>query len=151
MIRGRAEHGLAEVLLVEDNRPDARLIEEILLEGRVPKTIRVVEGGDEALAFLRREGRFVEAPRPSLVVLDLNLPGRDGRDVLREIKSDPALCRIPVVILTTSGAPTDVQQAYDLQANAYIVKPIGLDAFTEVIRTIEAFWLRVAQLPGGHA
>jgi CheY-like chemotaxis protein len=139
---------LAEVLLVEDNRPDARLIREILIQGRVPKNVRVVDGGDDALAFLRRTGPYATAPRPSLVVLDLNLPGRDGREVLREIKTDRSLRHIPVVVLTTSSAPTDVQHAYELHANAYIVKPLGLDAFTEVIRAVEDFWLRMAQRPG---
>jgi CheY-like chemotaxis protein len=138
----------AEVLLVEDNLPDARLILDILQQGPVAKNVRVVDGGDAALAFLRRTGPYAESPRPDLVVLDLNLPGRDGRDVLREIKNDPSLCCIPVVILTTSSAPTDVRHAYDLHANAYIVKPLGLDAFTDVIRGVEAFWLAMAQLPG---
>lgn len=137
-----------EVLLVEDNPPDARLIKEILCCGSVPKNVRVASDGDEALSFLRRQGEFRDAARPKLVILDLNLPGRDGREVLREIKNDPKLRCIPVVVLTTSGAPTDVQHAYDLQANAYIVKPVGLDAFTEAIQAVERFWLSNAQLPG---
>jgi len=145
--RLRSRPAPVEILLVEDNRPDARLIEEILRQGRVPKNISVVTEGDEALAFLQRRGVHAEAPRPALVVLDLNLPGRDGRELLREIKGDPALRRIPVVVLTTSDAPGDVQQAYDLQANAYIVKPVGLDAFTEVILAIEQFWLAIALHP----
>jgi len=139
---------LVEILLVEDSPPDARLVEEILRGGPVPKNVRIAGDGDEALSFLRREGEFLDAPRPSLVILDLNLPGRDGRDVLREIKNDPKLRCIPVVVLTTSGAPTDVHHAYDLQANAYIVKPVGLDAFTEAIQALERFWLSSAQLPG---
>ena len=145
--RGGTPH-VVEVLVVEDNPPDARLIEEILRNGTVRKNVRVAVNGDEALAFLRREGPFVDAARPSLVILDLNLPGRDGREVLREIKSDPKLRCLPVVVLTTSGAPIDVQNAYDLQANAYIVKPVGLDAFTEAIQAVERFWLSSAQLPG---
>lgn len=148
MSSARENIPVAEVLLVDDNRPDARLIQEILRQGRVPKNVRAVDGGDDALAFLRRTGPYVGAPRPSLVVLDLNLPGRDGRDVLREIKNDPGLRSIPVVVLTTSSAPTDVQHAYDLHANAYIVKPLGLDAFTDVIRAVEEFWLAMAQRPG---
>jgi CheY-like chemotaxis protein len=136
-----------EILLVEDSPPDARLIEEILLLGPVPKKVRVVGNGDDALSFLRRRGVYQNAPRPRLVVLDLNLPGRDGRDVLREIKNDVDLRCIPVVVLTTSGAPTDVQNAYDLHANAYIVKPMRLDAFTDVIRAVEDFWLTRVQLP----
>jgi two-component system, chemotaxis family, response regulator Rcp1 len=139
---------VVEVLVVEDNPPDARLIKEILCHGSVPKNVRVAGSGDEALAFLRREGVFRDAARPSLVVLDLNLPGRDGREVLREIKNDPTLRRIPVVVLTTSGAPSDVEHAYELQANAYIVKPVGLDAFTEAIQAVERFWLWNAKLPG---
>ena len=148
MSPGREQRHAAEVLLVEDNPADARLITEILGRGPVPKRIRVVGGGDEALVLLRRRGVALEAPRPSLVVLDLNLPGRDGRDVLREMKQDPELRCIPVVVFTTSSALTDVRQAYELQANAYLVKPIGLDAFTEVIRAVEDFWLAKAQLPG---
>ena len=144
----RLDRPPAEVLLIEDSHPDARLIEEILLNGRAPKHVRVVRGGGEALSFLRRTGVYVDAPRPNLVVLDLNLPGIDGREVLRQIKNDPALRCIPVVVFTTSGAPTDVRQAYDLQANAYIVKPVGLDAFTDVIRVVEEFWLAIAQRPG---
>lgn len=148
MNRNHGNPRIVEVLLVEDNVPDARLIKDILGHGPVPKNVRVAGGGDEALAFLRRKGAFLDAPRPSLVILDLNLPGRDGRDVLREIKSDIKLRCIPVVVLTTSGAPTDVQHAYDLHANAYIVKPVGLDAFTEAIQAVERFWLASAQLPG---
>ena len=148
MIRGREHRRLAEVLIVEDNVPDARLIESILRRGPVPKTVRVVGGGVDAMAFLRREGAFVEASRPSLVLLDLNLPGKDGREVLEEMKGDPDLRCIPVVVLTTSGAPTDVRHAYDLHANAYIVKPVGLDAFTAAIRAVEEFWLATAQIPG---
>jgi two-component system, chemotaxis family, response regulator Rcp1 len=139
---------LVEILLVEDSPPDARLIEEILRGGPVPKNVRIAGDGDEALSFLRREGGFLDAPRPSFVILDLNLPGRDGREVLREIKNDPKLRCIPVVVLTTSAAPTDVQHAYDLQANAYIVKPVGLDAFTKAIQAVESFWFSNAQLPG---
>jgi CheY-like chemotaxis protein len=136
------------VLVVEDNPPDARLIEELLRLGPLPKNIHIVGSGDEAMAFLRRREAFADAPRPQLVVLDLNLPGSDGRDVLSDIKQDPELCGIPVVILTTSVAPSDVQHAYDLHANAYVVKPVGLDAFTSLIRALEEFWLAKVQLPG---
>lgn len=143
----RPSRGPVEVLLVEDHPPDARLIEEAFRNGPRPKTVRTVSGGDEAMSFLLRRSPYADAPRPKLVVLDLNLPGRDGREVLREIKSDPDLRRIPIVVLTTSDAPGDVQNAYDLHANAYIVKPVGLDAFAEVIRAVEEFWLVRAQLP----
>ena len=138
----------AEVLVVEDNPADARLIAEILRGGPVPKNVRVIACGDEAMRFLRRQGGFLEAPRPNLVVLDLNLPGRDGRDVLRGIKNDDDLRLIPVVVFTTSAAATDVRHAYELRANAYLVKPVGLDAFTDVIRAVEDFWLAKAQRPG---
>lgn len=136
-----------EVLLVEDHPPDARLIEEAFRAGPRPKTVHTVSGGDEAMSYLLRRSPFADAARPKLVVLDLNLPGRDGRDVLREIKSDPDLRRIPIVVLTASDAPSDVENAYDLHANAYIVKPVGLDAFTDVIRAVEEFWLGRAHLP----
>jgi two-component system, chemotaxis family, response regulator Rcp1 len=148
MSRDRAHPDVVEVLVVEDNPPEARLIAEILLHGSVRKNVRIAGDGDEALAFLRRQGPFVDAARPSLVILDLNLPGMDGREVLREIKNDPKLRCIPVVVLTTSGAPIDVRHAYDLQANAYLVKPVGLDAFTEAVQAVERFWLSNAQLPG---
>jgi chemotaxis family two-component system response regulator Rcp1 len=144
----RAQRKVPHVLVVEDNAPDARLIDELLRLGPLPKTIHIVGSGDEAMSFLRRREAFAEAPRPQLVVLDLNLPGCDGREVLGEIKQDPELRGIPVVILTTSVAPTDVQHAYDLHANAYVVKPVGLDAFTALIRSLEEFWLAKAQLPG---
>jgi CheY-like chemotaxis protein len=144
----RYQRRLAEVLLVEDNPADARLIAEILRGSPVPKHLHVLGSGDEALCFLRRRAPFLDAPRPSLVVLDLNLPGRDGRDVLGELKGDPELRWIPVVVFTTSGAPSDVRHAYELQANAYVVKPVGLDAFTDVVLAMEHFWLAKAQLPG---
>jgi len=144
----RASRKTPNVLVVEDNPPDARLIEELLRLGPLPKNIHIVGSGDEAMAFLRRREAFADAPRPQLVVLDLNLPGSDGRDVLSDIKQDPELCGIPVVILTTSVAPSDVQHAYDLHANAYVVKPVGLDAFTSLIRALEEFWLAKVQLPG---
>ena len=147
MSRNRESSRVVEILLVEDNPADARLIQEILCHGSAPKNVRVAADGDEALLLLRRQGAFIDAARPHLVLLDLNLPGRHGREVLREIKNDPNLRCVPVVVLTTSGAPTDVQHAYDLQANAYVVKPVGLDAFTEAIQSVEKFWLSSARLP----
>jgi two-component system, chemotaxis family, response regulator Rcp1 len=143
----RAHRRIPVVLVVEDNPPDARLIHELLRAGPLPKTVHVVGSGDEAMSFLRRREPYPEAPRPQLVVLDLNLPGCDGRDVLSDIKNDPALRAIPVVILTTSVAPTDVQNAYELHANAYVVKPVGLDAFATLILAVEEFWLAKVQLP----
>jgi two-component system, chemotaxis family, response regulator Rcp1 len=138
----------AEILLIEDNLADARLTMEILREGPIPKVIRTVRDGDEALACLRRKGAFAGAARPDLIILDLNLPLRDGREVLAEVKSDPDLRRIPVVVLTTSGADLDIRHAYDLHANCYILKPLGLEAFRTTLRAMEEFWLSVARLPG---
>jgi two-component system response regulator len=135
------------ILLIEDRAPDARLIEEILVKDRGPTNVRVVEQGDQALDYLRRDGNYVSAPRPHLIVLDLGLPGRSGIDVLREIKSDPAFCDIPIVVFTTSAAPSEIQEVYQHHANAYIVKPVGLDAFTAVLQELKRFWLDTAQLP----
>ena len=139
-----------EILLVEDNPPDIRLMTETLLRGGAPKNIELARNGDEALARLRRRGRDGSAAVPDLIILDLNLPGTDGRDVLGEVKTDPELRCIPVVVLTTSSAPSDVWRAYDLHANCYIVKPIGLRAFTASIEALERFWCSVAQLPEGR-
>ena len=138
-----------EILLVDDSAGDVRLIKEALSEGKVSNRMSVVGDGEAALAFLRREGRYAEAPRPDLILLDLNMPRKDGRAVLAEIKADPDLKRIPVVILTTSAAEVDVLKSYDHHANCYIVKPVGLDQFLEVVRSIENFWLTVVKLPAG--
>jgi len=142
-----------EILLVEDNPGDVRLMQEAFKEGSVASRLHVVSHGEEALQFLRRGGRFGDAPRPDLVILDLNLPRKDGREVLAEIKADPDLKRIPVVVLTTSDAEQDVVKSYDLHANCYITKPVGLERFFNVVHRIEAFWLSVAHLPptGGGA
>ena len=137
----------AEILLVEDNPGDIRLTEEVLKEANVPNHLSVVWDGVEALAFLRREGKYSEAPKPDLILLDLNLPRMDGRELLAVLKSDEVLKQIPVVVLTTSEAYEDVIQVYKLHGNCYIVKRIDLDAFIEVIRAIESFWLRMVKLP----
>jgi chemotaxis family two-component system response regulator Rcp1 len=137
----------AEVLLVEDNEADIRLTREVLAEGRYSNRLNVARDGEEALAYLRRQGIYANAPRPNLILLDLNLPRKDGREVLAEIKSDPELKRIPVVILTTSRAEADIVQTYGLHANCYIVKPVDLGQFIDVIRSIEDFWLRVVRTP----
>jgi len=137
----------AEILLVEDNPGDARLTLEALKEGKVLNHVSVVPDGVEAMAFLRRQGPYADAPRPNLILLDLNLPKKDGREVLAEIKADPDLKRIPVVILTTSQAEEDIARTYDLHANCYITKPVDLDKFLEVVRSIEDFWLAFVQLP----
>jgi CheY-like chemotaxis protein len=136
-----------EILLVEDNPGDVRLTIEALKEGRVGNHLNVAGDGVEALAFLRRQERYADAPRPDLVLLDLNLPRKDGRETLAEIKTDPDLCHIPVVVLTTSEAESDVLKAYGLHANCYIVKPVDLDQFLQVVRSIEAFWLTIVKLP----
>jgi two-component system, chemotaxis family, response regulator Rcp1 len=136
-----------ELLLVEDNPGDVELTREALDEARVHNRLSVVGDGVEALAFLRRQGAHAAAPRPDLVLLDLNLPRKDGREVLAEIKRDPELRRIPVVVLTTSEAEKDVLGAYDLYASAYIVKPVDLDQFLSVVRSIEGFWLSVVTFP----
>ena len=136
-----------ELLLVEDSEPDVRLTVEALHEAKVKNRLSVVEDGVEAMDFLLRRGGYAEAPRPDLILLDLNLPRKDGRQVLREIKDDPSLRRIPVVILTTSKGEEDVLRAYDLHANCYITKPVDFNRFMEVVKSIEDFWLTVVKLP----
>ncbi|MBM4446486.1 MAG: response regulator [Chloroflexi bacterium] len=136
-----------EILLVEDNPGDVRLTQEALKDGKVLNSLHVVNDGVEAMAFLRREGKYVDAARPDLILLDLNLPKKDGREVLAEIKEDHALRRIPVVILTVSKTEEDIIKTYDLHANCYITKPLDLDRFIEVVRAIEDFWLAIVKLP----
>jgi CheY-like chemotaxis protein len=136
-----------EILLVEDNPGDVRLTIEALKEGKVRNNLSVVKDGVEALAFLRREGNFAGAARPDLILLDLNLPKKDGREVLAEIKEDGVLRRIPVVVLTTSKAEEDILRTYDLHANCYITKPVDLEQFISVVRSIDDFWLSVVRLP----
>ena len=138
-----------EILLVEDNAGDVRLTQEALDDGKVHNNMRVVKDGVEALAYLRREGKYANVPRPDLILLDLNLPKKDGREVLAEIKGDKVLKRIPVVVLTTSRAERDVLKAYDLHANCYITKPVDLDQFITVVRSIEDFWFTIVKLPTG--
>jgi len=136
-----------EILLVEDNPGDVRLALEALKESKVKNNITVVDNGLDALAFLRREGEYANAPQPDLILLDLNLPKKNGREVLAEIKDDPDLKRIPVVILTTSQDEKDILKMYSLHANCYITKPVDLDQFINVIKSIEDFWLTVVKLP----
>ena len=135
------------ILLVEDNPGDTRLVLEAMREAKLDNYIHVVEDGVEAMQFLRHEGRFGDAPRPDLVLLDLNLPKKDGRAVLAEVKADPVLRRIPVVVLTTSQAEEDVLRAYDLHANCYITKPVDMEQFMKVVAQIDDFWVRVVTLP----
>ena len=141
-------HRPIEILLVEDNPGDVRLTVEALKEGKLRNHMSVAADGEEALAFLRRENGHAAAPRPDLVLLDLNLPRKDGREVLAEMKEDPDLRRIPVVILTTSKAEEDIARTYDLHANCYITKPVDLDQFITVVKSIESFWFSVVSLPG---
>jgi len=142
-VQGRA----AEVLLVEDNPGDIRLAREALRESELRVNLSVARDGVEALALLRREGCWCDAPRPDIILLDLNLPRRDGREVLAEVKQDPDLKRIPIVVLTTSKAEQDVIKAYDLHANCYVTKPVDLDEFTWLVNLIQRFWFTVVQLP----
>ena len=140
-----------QILLVEDNPGDVRLTREVLKDGRINNTLNVVGDGVEAMAFLRHEGAYADAKQQDLVLLDLNLPKKDGPEVLAEMKADPVLRRIPVIILTSSSAEIDILGAYDLHANCYITKPVDLDQFTKVVRSIESFWLSIVKLPGGAA
>lgn len=142
-------NGPIEILLVEDNEGDARLAREALKDAKVINTIHRVEDGVEALAFLRKQGKYSKAVRPDLILLDLNLPKKDGREVLAEIKQDDDLKRIPVVILTVSKAEEDITKTYNLHANCYITKPVDLDQFLKVVKAIENFWLTVVKLPNG--
>ena len=136
-----------EVLLIEDNPGDIQLTKIALEDNKMNVNLSVAEDGVEALAFLRKEGNYVNAPHPDLVLLDLNLPRKDGREVLAEMKADPILRRIPVVILTTSQAEEDVLRAYNLCANCYITKPVDFDQFVKIVRSIESFWFTIVKLP----
>ena len=147
MISLRMQGSPIEILLVEDSPGDVQLTIEALRDAKVNTNLHVCHDGEEAIAFLRREGDFADAPRPDLVLLDLNLPKKSGHEVLTEIKGDPGLRRIPVVILSTSDAERDVLAAYDQNANCYVTKPVDLDQFWEVVRSIDQFWLRLAKLP----
>jgi chemotaxis family two-component system response regulator Rcp1 len=136
-----------EILLVEDNPGDVRLTKEAFKESKILNNLSVVEDGKEAMAFLRQEGGYTRASRPDLILLDLNMPKMDGRQVLAEIKKDPKLKNIPVIILTTSKAEQDILKSYDLHANCYIVKPVDLWQFNTVVQTIKDFWLSIVKLP----
>ena len=141
------QDGSAEILLVEDNPGDIRLTLEALKDIKILNRVSVVKDGVEALAFLRRQGEHRSAVKPDLILLDLNLPKKDGREVLEEVKRDPELRRIPVVVLTTSEAEQDIFKAYDLHANSYITKPVDLEQFIKVVKLIEDFWLTIVKLP----
>src|SRR3954464_13778924 len=136
-----------EILLVEDSPDDADLTIDALRDGRVKNHISHVEDGVEAMAFLRREGKYADAPRPDLILLDLNMPRKNGREVLAEIKQDPDLRRIPVVIMTSSDDEKDILAAYNLYVNCYVTKPVDLDQFIGVVKSIEHFWFSIVKLP----
>ena len=141
------EPGALVVLLVEDSPGDVRLTREAFKDAKVHINLQVAFDGIDAMSFLRREGKHATAPRPDLILLDLNLPRKDGREVLAEIKDSPGLKTIPVVILTTSAAEADILSTYRLHANCYITKPVGLDGFLKVVQSIDDFWLSVVKLP----
>ena len=136
-----------EILLVEDNPGDVRLTQEAIREAKIRNRLNVVRDGEEAVAYVRRQGNFADQPRPDLILLDLNLPKKDGREVLQDLKSDPDLHRIPVVVLTSSAAEQDILSTYDLYANAYVTKPVDLEQFMRVVSSIQDFWLNIAKLP----
>ncbi len=143
MSRDRA----VDILLVEDSPGDVRLTIEALKEGKVRNTLNVTRNGVEALDYLFKRGKFKDATRPDLILLDLNLPKKDGREVLAELKADPDLRRIPVVVLTTSRAEDDIRKTYDLHANCYITKPVDMNEFINVVKAIDSFWFAIVQLP----
>jgi two-component system, chemotaxis family, response regulator Rcp1 len=136
-----------DILLVEDNPGDVRLTQEAFREGKLLNNLWVVNDGEEAMSYLHHEGVFADAVRPDIILLDLNMPKKDGREVLAEIKNDPSLKRIPVVVLTTSKAEQDIFRTYNLHVNCYIIKPVDLDQFVNVVQTIEDFWFTVVKLP----
>jgi chemotaxis family two-component system response regulator Rcp1 len=142
-----ARGGGIKILLVEDNPGDVRLTKEALKEAKVRNHLSVVEDGVDAMEYLRCEGKYAEAERPDLILLDLNLPKKDGREVLEEIKQDSELKRIPVVVLTTSHAEEDILRSYNLHANCYVTKPVDLDQFINIVKSIEDFWLTIVRLP----
>ena len=147
MIQNAQESPPVEILLVEDNPGDHRLTKEALHEGKVYNNLHWAQDGVEAIEFLKRRGKYKDAPRPDIILLDLNLPKKDGRQVLSEIKQDDDLRYIPVVILTTSKAEEDVLKSYHLHANCYVTKPVDLDKFITVVQSIDRFWLTIVTLP----
>jgi two-component system, chemotaxis family, response regulator Rcp1 len=146
-IAQKIENRPIDILLVEDNPADVRLTREALKDAKVLNEIHVARDGVEAMQFVHREGSFKNAPMPDLILLDLNLPRKDGREVLADIKQDPKLCHIPVVVLTTSKADEDIVKTYNLHANAYITKPVDLNRFVEIMHALEEFWFTIVKLP----
>ena len=145
-----ADHAPVDILLVEDNAGDVRLLEEAFKEGRLRVNLHIVRDGMKAVEFLWRHGPYADAPRPDLVLLDLNLPKKDGREVLAEVKANPQLRSIPVVILTTSSAEEDILKSYHAYANCYITKPVDLGRFMTVVRSLQDFWFTLVKLPSGE-
>ena len=141
------------ILMADDDEDDRRLTREALLEGRLANDLRFVENGEELMDYLRHQGKYTggEAPRPGLILLDLNMPRKDGRTVLKEIKSDPELRQIPVVVLTTSHADEDIFKSYDLGVNSYIVKPVTFEALVDILQTLEKYWFEIVELPPDSA
>ena len=136
-----------QILIVEDNPADARLVREVMRDSKILNEIRWVTDGVEAMSFLRHEGKYGDVPRPNLIFLDLNMPRKDGREVLREVKADPDFRRIPIVVMTSSQAEEDIARAYDQHANCYIRKPLDFDQFHSVVKTLENFWFSTVELP----
>ncbi len=143
----RIDASAVDILLVEDNPGDVRLTKEALKDAKVLNEIYVAKDGVEAMEFLNKKGKFAEAPTPDMILLDLNLPRKDGREVLAEVKKDPKLKHIPVIVLTTSKADEDIIKTYNLHANAYITKPVDLNRFVEIIHALEEFWFTIVKLP----
>ncbi|MFN3939931.1 MAG: response regulator [Chitinophagales bacterium] len=141
------QNDVMQILLVEDNPGDIRLTQEALKEGDMPNVLHVVKDGVEAMEFLRKKGKYAESPTPDIILLDLNLPRKDGREVLADIKTDENLKMIPVIVLTTSDTDRDIIKSYKLHANCFITKPVDLELFIFIIRQIETFWFRVIKLP----
>lgn len=146
---GQTKFNPIDILVVEDNSGDARLIKEVLNEHKIFNSLFIVNDGVEAMNFLLKKGKYKDSSKPDLIILDLNLPKKDGREVLAEIKADENLKRIPVVVLTTSQSEIDILKSYNLHANCYITKPVDLGQFLEVVKSIEDFWLTVVKLPDG--
>ena len=138
-----------QILIIEDNPADARLVREVMRDSKILNEIQWVPDGVEALAFLRRQGKYASSPRPNIIFLDLNMPRKDGRDVLREVKADAGLRSIPIVVMTSSQAEEDIARAYDQNANCYVRKPIDFAQFHEVVKSIESFWFATVELPPG--
>lgn len=140
-------HKTVVVLLIEDSEADADLVKEAIEGGKIIAHVHVVQDGEDAMAFLMREGIYAKAPRPDLILLDLNLPKKDGREVLRDVKADSSLCLIPVVVLTSSAAEEDIHRSYQLHANAYITKPVDFESFRQIVSQLKEFWFSLVVLP----